>query len=117
MVSLAGELKKSTQIQAYQNVMTNYLGCINQMGEPLSIIHFRKEIDSGYLSEKDIISFAALMNTFEMLYIQKDEGTISVNVWDIWKNYFTQLIKTNDNYKKIFNGLKSVKPSIFHEGV
>lgn len=105
------ELKKSTQIQAYQSVLANYIGCITEQGEPLYKNYFK---NLG-VDDKDINLFAALLNTFEMLYVQKDQKIISDDVWIPWKNYFIELIKGSESYKKMWKALKGQK--IYHQGL
>lgn len=105
------ELKKSTQIQAYQSVLANYIGCITEQGEPLYKNYFK----NLRVDDKDINLFAALLNTFEMLYVQKDQKIISDDVWIPWKNYFTELINGSENYKKMWEALKERK--IYHQGL
>lgn len=106
------ELKKSTRVQAYQNVLSNYLACISRdsVGEPLYQIYFK---DDTSVNDKDLFLFSALMNTFEMLYVQKDQ--IGNDVWDPWKKYFIELLKNKEGYKDIWEVLKS--KNLYHKGL
>ena len=55
------------------------------------------------------------MNTFEMLYIQKDQKIITNEVWDPWKKYFIEVLKKKEGYENIWETLKRKK--LFHEGL
>ena len=111
LISQTNELKKSTQVQAYQNILANYIGCINELGEPL----YKNYFQNLGVSYKDINLFAALLNTFEMLYVQNNQKIITDDVWIPWKNYFIELIKGSESYKKMWKALKERK--IYHQGL
>ena len=107
------ELKKSTRVQAYQNVLSNYLACISRdsVGEPLYQIYFK---DDTSVNDKDLFLFSALMNTFEMLYVQKDQKILN-EVWDPWKQYFIELFKKKKEYREIWEVLKG--KNLYHKGL
>lgn len=107
------ELRKSTQVQAYQSVLSNYLACISRDrgGEPLYQIYF----EGKGVKDDNLFLFSALMNTFEMLYVQKDQNIIPDDVWDPWKEYFFELLKKKKEYREIWDVLKF--KNIYHKGL
>lgn len=106
------ELKKSTHIQAYQNVLRNYIDCCNfAQFEPL----YKKYFDKMNIDDKSILLFSALMNTFEMLCVQKTQKIIGDDVWNPWKNYFIELLKLDVNYQSMWNVLKD--KNIYHKDI
>lgn len=102
------ELKKSTRIQAYQNVLSNYIASVVKKGEPSYDVYFK---DESVVTRDDFILFSTLMNTFEMLDIQHDQKIVPKEVWETWKTYFIFIIK--NKYRHIWELLKNEK--YFHE--
>jgi hypothetical protein len=107
------ELKKSTGVQAYQSVLSNYIACISRDrgGEPLYHIY----LEGKSVKDDDLFLFSALMNTFEMLYIQKNKKIIQTEVWDPWKEYFIELLKRKNEYRVIWEVLKD--KNLYHKGL
>lgn len=106
-------LKKGTKVQAYQNVLSNYITCISrdEGGEPLYRIYF----EDRRVKDDDLYLFSALINTFEMLYVQKKQGIISKKEWDPWKEYFIELLKRKNEYRDMWEVLKC--KNLYHKGL
>ena len=104
------ELKKSTRLQAHQSVLNSYMNCINECGEPLYKIYFPDE------DENNLKLLAALLNTFEMLYVQKDRKLIDKDVWDPWEQYFIKVLRENEKYRGMWEGTLREK-GIYHNGL
>lgn len=107
------ELKKSNQAQAYQGILQNYINSIHNNDEALYKYYFAKK--SVKIEDRKINLFSALINTFEMLYVQKKQKIITDDVWNVWENYFIEFLKSDDTYKEMWNELEGKK--IFHEGL
>lgn len=105
------ELKKSNQAQAYQGVLQNYINSIHENEEVLYKNYF-KNLE---VNDKNINLFSSLLNTFEMLYVQKKQKIIPDDVWDVWENYFKEFLKSDDIYKEMWKELEDKK--IFHDGL
>lgn len=109
------ELKKSTKNQAYQNVLSNYINCITEKGEPLYEEIFKEELKYEKINKEDILSFGILMNTFEMLYIQKIQKIIDDDIWDPWRHYFIKTIIIKHKYKYMWGILS--RSGLYHKGL
>jgi hypothetical protein len=108
-------LREGISAQAHQNLLSNYYGNFGKNGliDPLYRNYYFP--DQKTRKDEEITMFILTMCTFEAVFIQREEGIISDDVWLPWKEYFIKTIKNVSFYREMWKQIRD--ENIYHMGL